>query len=94
MDSQAGLDSIVDASYIGMPYIQLDEAERLKRTALNANQTLEQAIRDTLDERLERESRNEPRAATIDSVPPTTLRPFSRTPSASSLKTWARMSTS
>lgn len=54
VDSQARLDSIVDASYIGMPYFQPNEAERLKRTAVNANQTLEEAIRDTLDERLER----------------------------------------
>lgn len=54
VDSQARLDSIVDASYIGMPYFQPEEVERIKSTVVNANQTLEEAIRETLDERLER----------------------------------------
>lgn len=54
VDSQARLDSIVDASYIGLPYFQPDKVERLKCTAVNATQMLEEAIRDTLNERLER----------------------------------------
>lgn len=46
VDSQARLNSIIDASYIGMPYFQPDEVERIKSTVINTDQTLEEAIRD------------------------------------------------
>lgn len=56
--SQGRLDSIVDASYIGMPYFHPDEVTRLKTTVMNAKgQTLEELIAETLNERLKRRTK-------------------------------------
>jgi hypothetical protein len=54
--SQARLDTIQEASYIGMPYFDSTEAQQLKACVVDAtdNRTLETVIEDTLKERLER----------------------------------------
>ncbi|KAL8686384.1 MAG: hypothetical protein Q9218_007144, partial [Villophora microphyllina] len=52
-DSQARLDSIIDPFYLGLPYVQYDEAEYLKATLINGK-PLHQIIRNILQERLER----------------------------------------
>lgn len=54
VDSQARLDLIADAPYIGMPYFQPYEAEMLKTTTIDGHKILEQVIQEVLDERLER----------------------------------------
>ena len=53
VDSQARLESIVDASFIGTPYFQSDEIEYLKSTTVDGK-PLRQIIQEVLDERLER----------------------------------------
>ena len=53
VDSQARLDSVVDASYLGMPYFQDQEVDYLKCTLIDEI-PLQQIIQDVLDERLER----------------------------------------
>jgi hypothetical protein len=53
-DCQSRLDSIVDASYLGTPYFKQEEVDMLKATKVNGEMTLEAAIRNTLNERLER----------------------------------------
>lgn len=50
----ARVDSIVDASDIGMPYFKQEEVEMIKSTIVDGNKTLETAIEETLNERLER----------------------------------------
>lgn len=52
--SQARLDDIVDASYLGKPYFTDDQAVMLKSTVLPGGETLAASIQATLDERLER----------------------------------------
>lgn len=44
-DSRARLHSIVDASYITMPYFQPDDVDRLKCTAVSGHSKLEETIR-------------------------------------------------
>ena len=57
-DSQSRLDTVLDISYIGLPYFDQAEAEILKGTLVpgdgHALQTLEEFIKSTLDERLNR----------------------------------------
>lgn len=52
--SQARLDDIVDASYLGEPYFTNDQVVMLKSTVLSGGETLAASIQATLDERLER----------------------------------------
>lgn len=53
LHAQKRLDSIADASYIGLPYFTPSEAEILKATTIG-NTTLAKTIEMTLHERLER----------------------------------------
>lgn len=56
--AQARLDSVHDASYLGLPYFDQDEVQQLKACVVNtsdaAPKSMEQVIEDTLRERLER----------------------------------------
>ncbi|KAL5348573.1 hypothetical protein ACLOAV_005990 [Pseudogymnoascus australis] len=54
--SQERLDTVLDISYIGMPYFDQVEAQQLKACTVDAmnSKTLETLIKDTLGERLER----------------------------------------
>jgi len=52
--SQARLDKIVDASYLGAPYFSDSGVLQLKATVVPSGKTLEQDIADTLEERLDR----------------------------------------
>ena len=53
VDSQARLESIVDASYLGLPYLQNDEVDYIISTLIDGT-TLQQRIQAVLEERLER----------------------------------------
>lgn len=53
-ESQVRLDRIAEASYIGMPCFESDEAEILKAAVVDGEETLESVIQKTLNERLER----------------------------------------
>ncbi|OBT65206.1 hypothetical protein VE03_04724 [Pseudogymnoascus sp. 23342-1-I1] len=54
--AQERLDTVLDVSYIGMPYFDPVEAQQLKACVVDAtdSKTLEMLIEDTLRERLER----------------------------------------
>ncbi|KAG8627030.1 hypothetical protein KVT40_004513 [Elsinoe batatas] len=56
-DSQARLDSIVDASYLGPPYFDETEVARLESTVFSDGLTLAVQIQTTLDERLGRRTK-------------------------------------
>lgn len=53
-DSRGRLDSIIDASYIGMPYFAEEEVQAIKSTTVQGTKNLEAVIRETLEERLNR----------------------------------------
>ena len=60
--SQARLDSIIDASYLGLPYFTAAEAAQIKNTKTEDNSTsksgvsmtLEESMRQTMEERMQR----------------------------------------
>ena len=52
--SQSRLETVIDPSYLGEPYFNSDEAERIKGTRLEGDKTLSVLIEETLNEWLER----------------------------------------
>ncbi|KAL1849463.1 hypothetical protein Plec18170_007370 [Paecilomyces lecythidis] len=53
-DSQARLDSVIDSSYLCLPYFTSEEASQLKTTKIQDTKNLGDIIEETLNERLER----------------------------------------
>lgn len=53
-DSNKRLESIADASYIGMPYFSTEEADTIRNSINHEGKTLTTIIEDELNERLER----------------------------------------
>ena len=52
--SKSRLEKVVDPSYLGEPYFNPDEAEKIKGACLDGDKTLSVLIQETLNERLER----------------------------------------
>lgn len=52
--SQSRLESVVDPSYLGEPYFDQKEAEKIKGARLDGDKTMSCLIEETLNERLER----------------------------------------
>ena len=52
--SQSRLETVIDPSYLGEPYFNPDEAEKIKGTRLEGDKTLSVLIEETLNERLDR----------------------------------------
>ena len=52
--SQSRLETVIDPSYLGEPYFNQDEAEKIKGARLDGNKTLSALIEETLNERLNR----------------------------------------
>ena len=52
--SQSRLETVIDPSYLGEPYFNPEEAEKIKGARLDGDKTLSALIEETLDERLNR----------------------------------------
>ena len=52
--SQCRLEIVIDPSYLGQPYFNADEAEKIKGARLDGDKTLSALIEETLNERLNR----------------------------------------
>jgi hypothetical protein len=52
--SRHRLETVIDPSYLGEPYFNPDEAEKIKGARLDGDKTLSALIEETLDERLSR----------------------------------------
>ena len=52
--SQSRLETVVDPSYLGEPYFNQDEAEKIKGARLDGDKTMSALIEETLNERLDR----------------------------------------
>ena len=52
--SQSRLETVIDPSYLGEPYFNPEEAEKINGARLDADKTLSLLIEETLNERLER----------------------------------------
>ena len=51
--SQSRLETVLDPSYLGEPYFNRDEAEKIEGARLEGDKTLSAVIEQTLNERLE-----------------------------------------
>ncbi|KAJ9298891.1 hypothetical protein DTO271G3_3133 [Paecilomyces variotii] len=56
-DSQARLDSVIDSSYLCLPYFTPEEVNQLKTTKVQDKKTLSDIISETLNECLERRTK-------------------------------------
>ena len=52
--SRCRLETVIDPSYLGEPYFNPEEAEKIKGARLDGDKTLSALIEETLDERLNR----------------------------------------
>ena len=52
--SHSRLETVIDPSYLGEPYFDQDEAEKIKGARLDGNKTLSALIEETFNERLNR----------------------------------------